>query len=98
MKRIFNFPLEALAWSLALIALWWYTPGGEDHFTLCPLYHLGFDHCPGCGLGRSISFLFHGDLAQSFSTHPLGIFAVIVLSYRIFELTKKHFKTYGQNY
>jgi hypothetical protein len=97
-KRIFNFPIEALAWSLALVVLWWYTPGSEDHFTVCPLYHLGFAYCPGCGLGRSISFLLHGDIAGSFSAHPLGIFAVIVLSYRIFELTKKHLKTYGQNH
>lgn len=98
MKRLFHFPIEAMTWLVALIILALYTPGSEHHFTLCPLYHLGFHHCPGCGLGQSISFLFHGDLAGSFNAHPLGIFAVIVLSYRIFELTKKHLKTYGQDH
>jgi len=82
----------------ALIALAIYYPGTDHHFTMCPLHHLGFDFCPGCGLGQSVSFLLHGEIAQSFHAHPLGIFAVIILSYRIIELTKKHLNTYGQNH
>ncbi len=89
-------PLEAIIWTLALIALALYRPT-ETHITLCPLANLGFDFCPGCGLGRSISFLFHGDIKLSYEAHPLGIFAVIVLSFRIVKLVTLYHKLYGQN-
>jgi Protein of unknown function (DUF2752) len=72
-------------------------PQADGHFTLCPLYNLGFDFCPGCGLGNSISYLFHGQLRQSFAAHPLGIFAVIVLSLRIFQQTKNYLNLYGKS-
>jgi hypothetical protein len=93
-KRI---PLEAILWSLALGGLALYTPSETSHFTLCPFSNLGFDFCPGCGLGHSISYLFHGDFYKSFDAHPLGMFAVVVLSFRILQLLKPQLKTYGQN-
>ncbi len=65
------------------------------HWSLCPLNNLGFEHCWGCGLGRSISFLFHGEFAQSFETHPLGSFAVIVLVYRTFYLAHLSLKEFS---
>jgi len=89
-------PWEAVVWMLALIALALYTPA-ENHLTLCPLANLGFDFCPGCGLGRSISFLLHGNIKRSFEAHPLGIFAVIVLSFRSAKLVTLYLKLYGQN-
>jgi hypothetical protein len=50
---------------------------------------LGVD-CPGCGLTRSILALVAGDLAMSFSYHPVGwLLALAVLAqvpYRIFAL------------
>jgi hypothetical protein len=101
MKRVFHFivfyPQEAFIWIIGLIALAVYVPG-DGHFTLCPVSRLGFHFCPGCGLGRSISFFFHGEIVQSFTTHPLGIFAVIVLSFRIYTLTTLYIRYYGQNY
>lgn len=89
-------PLEALIWSSALLVLAWYTPS-DTHFTICPLDHLGFDFCPGCGLGRSIAHLFHGEVTSSLKTHPLGIFAVIVLSFRIIQLSKDYLKSHGKS-
>ncbi|HEX7014990.1 MAG TPA: DUF2752 domain-containing protein [Cyclobacteriaceae bacterium] len=71
---------------LAALAL--YNPDSGKHLALCPLYYAGFDFCPGCGLGRSISYLLHGDVANSLSMHPLGLFALIVLSYRIVQLIR----------
>lgn len=97
MNRIRTLPLEALIWFAGLVTLSLYHPGAENHFTICPLSHLGFDFCPGCGLGRSISFFFHGEITESLKAHPLGIFAVIVLSFRIFTLSKLYLKSYGQN-
>src|SRR5690606_41481389 len=58
-------PPEALFWAVALIALAFYQPAAQNHFTLCPLSNLGFDFCPGCGLGKSIAWLFKGEILRS---------------------------------
>lgn len=47
---------------------------------------MGFQFCPGCGLGHSISYLFHGQVQDSLNAHPLGILALPVISFRIFKL------------
>ncbi|HEY2583255.1 MAG TPA: DUF2752 domain-containing protein [Mucilaginibacter sp.] len=52
---------------------------------------LGFSWCPGCGLGHSISFLFHGDLNRSFHAHWLGIPALVIISHRIYILIRMRF-------
>ena len=92
-----RFPFEALCWLSGLLSL-----GLSDtrpaHFTLCPLKNMGFDFCPGCGLGRSVTLFFHGDIPGSLHAHPMGIFAVIVLSFRIIDLTKQHIRSYGKGY
>jgi hypothetical protein len=90
-------PLEAVIWTAGLIALACYHPETEVHVSLCPLANLGFDFCPGCGLGRSISHLFRGQFMASFQAHPLGIFAVIILVYRIVKLSLTHYQHYGKN-
>ncbi|MBT1702981.1 DUF2752 domain-containing protein [Chryseosolibacter indicus] len=87
--------MEGFCWVLALVALAFYDCSSGTHFTICPLAFAGIDWCPGCGLGRSISLLFHGEIKESITMHPLGMFAVIILIFRIFILTKNHFKTYG---
>jgi hypothetical protein len=79
---------EALIWIGALIFLAVSNPA-VHHYTLCPLDNLGFDYCPGCGLGRSISYFFHLDLKASFFTHPLGIPTTILLIYRSINILKK---------
>lgn len=63
---------EAFIWLSALLLLALSNPY-IHHYTLCPLDNLGFDYCPGCGLGRSIGFLFRLDFVSSFFSHPLGI-------------------------
>ena len=90
-------PLEAVCWLTGLLSLALTDPSGA-HFTLCPLRNAGFGFCPGCGLGRSVSLLFHGELSASVHAHPLGIFAAIVLSLRIINLTKQHLQSYGKSY
>jgi hypothetical protein len=92
--RVKSFPWEALAWLTGLVGLSLYFPENSEHIILCPLRNLGFTFCPGCGLGRSITLFFHGNILESLSTHPLGIFAVIILSYRIIALTK-HYLIHG---
>ncbi|HET7179898.1 MAG TPA: DUF2752 domain-containing protein [Chryseosolibacter sp.] len=92
-----RFPFEALCWAAGLLSLALLNPT-TGHFSICPLKNLGFDFCPGCGLGTAISFLFHGDLTASFHAHPLGIFAVVVLSFRIIDLTQQYVKSYGKSH
>ncbi|MCU0469569.1 MAG: DUF2752 domain-containing protein [Arcicella sp.] len=79
--------IELLFWISGLIWLAVMNPS-ESHFTLCPIKNLGLSFCPGCGLGHSISYLFHGEIQESLHHHPLGIFALIVIFYRIFQLTR----------
>lgn len=93
-----KYPFEAILWVAGFIALAFYDPYGTSHFSICPLYNLGFEFCPGCGLGKSISFLFHGELNESLSAHPLGVFAVIILTYRIFELSKLYIQSHGKSH
>ncbi|NJM24561.1 MAG: DUF2752 domain-containing protein [Bacteroidia bacterium] len=84
-----SLPYEAIVWLAGLVFLASQPPGGS-HFSICPFSALGFEHCPGCGLGKSVAYLFRGEWAASFAAHPLGIFAVIMLSFRILQLTKTY--------
>ena len=93
--KIKQVPLEAWIWTTGLIVLAFYNPYDESTITICPLHHMGLDFCPGCGLGRSISFFFHGELRLSFATHPLGIVSFFILVLRIITLTKKSLTPYG---
>jgi hypothetical protein len=65
-------------------------PATDAHYSFCLFKVLGFNFCPGCGLGHSISYLFHGEVRASLSAHPLGIFAVIIILLRIFKLFQLH--------
>jgi hypothetical protein len=80
---------EIFIWSSALIYLAIFNHPDHNHFTICPIKNLGIDFCPGCGLGNSISYLFHGDFISSFSAHPFGIPALIILVSRIISLIKQ---------
>ncbi len=84
-----NLPLELIIWSGAILVLAISYPKTIDHFTLCPIENLGFSWCPGCGLGRSISFFLHGEFKLSFDQHWFGIPAFGILIFRIVQLLNK---------
>lgn len=86
---------EAIFWTAGLIYLFFVNPYQAQHFTLCPFHNLGITFCPGCGLGRSISFFYHADFFHSLKTHPLGIAAFILISFRIFKLSKNMIKNFN---
>lgn len=83
---------EAVIWILGLSYLAFINPYNSNHISICPLHLVGFDYCPGCGLGKSVSFIFHGDIYHSLNSHPLGIVALILLSFRIVTLIRKNYK------
>jgi hypothetical protein len=100
-KLFFQRYFELTAWTAALISLAFMNPGAT-HYSFCIFKFLGIHFCPGCGIGHSISYLFHGDIRASLSAHPLGIFALAVILFRIYKLSSiqifSHFKktNYGQ--
>lgn len=97
LNTLIDLPIEALIWVMALVLLAISSPT-HAHFTVCPLALAGLDWCPGCGLGRSVIYLFDGEFAKSWQEHPLGGLAVIVLSVRIVNLTKLYIIHYGKSY
>jgi hypothetical protein len=88
---------EAAIWLGALYYLAFMHIPGETHFTICPINNLGFDFCPGCGLGNSISLIFRGDIYNSLLSHPLGILALTVIIMRIIQLIKNNWSNYGKH-
>jgi hypothetical protein len=79
---------EALLWLGGLVALAvvsFLPPStpilGSTSFCLSQLMGLG--PCWGCGLGESIGHVFHGDLAESWQAHPLGMVVLTVLLGRV---------------
>jgi hypothetical protein len=79
-------PLEALLWLAGLIYLAAIDPTVVSKFSFCLFHNLGIEWCPGCGLGRSISYLLHGCLAESLKIHILGVAATVVIVLRISKL------------
>ncbi len=77
---------ELMTWTLALLGIYFFGSSVGHHFSLCPLDNLGFSWCPGCGLGRSIHHLMHGQFQVSWELHPLGGFALFVILWRLIEL------------
>ena len=79
---------EGFIWIAALFYFAFFINPFETHFTICPLANAGFEHCPGCGLGNSISLLFHGNFVESFNAHVLGIPAFLIIFHRIYSIIK----------
>lgn len=91
-----HLPFELIFWIAALLLLGTadvHIHGSEQHFTLCPLANLGFDWCPGCGIGRSIAYLLQGDFKQSLNEHWFGIPALLIIVNRIVVLIKMNWKS-----
>lgn len=95
-SRIFGYirliGLEGFIWISALIYFAFFVNPFDTHFTICPLANAGFEHCPGCGLGNSISLFFHGYFTESFNTHILGIPALLIIFHRIYSIIKFNLK------
>lgn len=78
--------LEVIFWTSGLAYLAIHNPWMVSSFSFCPLESIGFHYCPGCGLGRSISFFIHGAVSRSFETHILGIPAAVLVVHRTINL------------
>lgn len=83
---------EASLWIVALLYLLVYNPFQQSEFSFCILDNLGFEHCPGCGLGRSVSYLLHGEISASWEAHKLGMFALVTIIFRIIQISVKQLR------
>ena len=77
---------EIGVWTIALILLF-FMQADDTVPSICMLKWLGFKHCPGCGLGHSMHYALHLQLAASFNRHPLGIAAIFIIVHRIKQLS-----------
>ncbi len=73
----------------------------EDHHletdqSLCPFKMLTGFPCPGCGITKSLVYLYEGDLYKSFSYHLFGPFAFLFCLVTIAVLSIELIK--GSNY
>lgn len=90
-------PIEWMCWVSALFLLYISDPHAH-HFSLCPLDNIGIRWCPGCGLGRSIALLMHGELQESIGMHWLGVPAFLVIVHRVYRLSKRTYNNWVNTY
>jgi hypothetical protein len=88
--KLFKQYFELIVWVTAITFLAVAPSSAVPHYSWCLFKIIGINFCPGCGLGHSINYLFHGNLQASLSSHPLGLFAVIIIIYRIYRLLQLH--------
>jgi hypothetical protein len=95
MQKVMSFifrNLEAFIWIAAILYFIAAPVHSEGHFTICPLSLAGFQHCPGCGLGRAMILLLHGHFTESLHMHALAPFALTVLVARIVIVFRNYFQ------
>ena len=76
--------MELLFWIISLLLLFVLNPNSE--FSLCILHNLGFSHCFGCGLGKSIHYFLNFNLLESINHHWFGPISVFIILNRIYKL------------
>lgn len=79
--------IELVVWVTGLIYLAIIHPGA-DSASFCLAKMAGFSGCPGCGLGASITHLFHGEWLESWNSHKLGALVLVALVLRIIQIIK----------
>lgn len=96
-KRSFFLHFEWVALAAGLILAASIVPG-TDEPTFCLFNRSGVDFCPGCGLGRSISMAFRGQLKASLQMHPAGLLAILILLYRIVFIHIRNYNLTNDDY
>lgn len=76
--------------TLAAPLLWLHDANVEHHQSLCPFKALTGFPCPGCGITRSLVFLYRGDVGTSVHYHwfgvPLVLFCIAVIAVSLIEM------------
>jgi len=77
---------ELLIWVAALVWIYFAVDPASTGPGLCVFHRLGFDACPGCGIGRSMHAALHFQWALSWKFHWLGIPAIGIILHRIYTI------------
>ena len=96
LNHLYTIYFEVVAFSVGLALLAFMDPYSTTGPGLCLLENLGFQYCPGDGLGHSISFIFRGDVNSALEANILGPFAIIILGGRILYLVFINSKNYNK--
>lgn len=88
--------IELIVWPTAFVLLYFMDPAQNNGLSFCILKQVGIPWCPGCGLGHSISFLLHGEWRAALKNHPLGPFAIVVLTYRTYQLIRLQWQSFAE--
>lgn len=91
LKKIFFLHFEWVILSTGLLLMAFLDPFSSSE-SYCVIDRLGFNFCPGCGLGKSIAHTFRGDLHASLEAHPAGIFAILIIVGRILSIFHRNHK------
>jgi len=83
-KNFISKNFEWIALSTGIILLAAMDPYNTDGISLCLFEMAGFNFCPGEGLGHSIAYIFRGDIGNAMESNILGLFALLIIFYRIF--------------
>ena len=77
-----------LTLAAAGVYLFIFEPGKSGFFPVCPFRALTGFACPGCGSGRALHALLHGDLATAFALNPLLVLSLPFLLYALVRHTR----------
>ncbi len=91
LKKYFFLHFEWIALMTGLVLMALLDPLSQAE-SICPAKRLDLSYCPGCGLGKSISYFFRGELMNSIQSHPAGILAVMVIPARIVKIFHRNHK------
>ncbi len=81
-RKFFFLHFEWMVLAAGLILMAFLDPFSQAE-SFCPVHRFGFNVCPGCGLGKSVAFLFRGEFTTSLQAHPAGLPAVLIITSRI---------------
>ncbi|MBX2971496.1 MAG: DUF2752 domain-containing protein [Flavobacteriales bacterium] len=81
---------ERMAWSVGLLVLFF--GHGDEGPTLCLFHWMGLTSCWGCGIGHALHDAMHLEFSASMEHHPLGIPILLILLYRVYELSRPRTK------
>jgi hypothetical protein len=82
LAKTFQTYRETIIWGIALVLLFLMDTTAAS-FSFCIPSLLGFQYCPGCGIGHAIHHALHLRFAQSFQEHWLGLPATMGILYLI---------------
>jgi len=63
------------------VYLYVFNPAGSGIYPICPFHALTGLHCPGCGTGRAMHQLLHGNLGAAMRLNPLAVIMLPPLVY-----------------